>query len=202
MLASPFGVAVDSIGNLYVSDFNLRVRKIAFDGTIATIAGNGCAGLFRRWRRGPQRHPQPALRPGCGPQRHGVLADTGNSAIRSLVSSGPGVTLAAVVNGASGAVGAIAPGEVVVLWGSGLGPSHLAQFTLSGGLVPTNVAGTSVYFNGTPAPVLYTSSNQVAALVPFGIGGSSAQVFVSYQGQQLRRPDRAGCRYRARTLHA
>jgi uncharacterized protein (TIGR03437 family) len=112
------------------------------------------------------------------------LADSANSAVRRLAASGPGVTLAAVVNGASGATGAVAPGEVVVLWGSGLGPSQLAQFNLTGaGLVPTSVAGTSVYFNGIPAPVLYTSANQVGAIVPFEVAGSSAQVVVLNQGQ-------------------
>jgi uncharacterized protein (TIGR03437 family) len=49
--------------------------------------------------------------------------------------------------------------------------------------VPTATGGTSVFFNGAPAPVLYSSANQVAAVVPFGITGPNAQVFVLYQGQ-------------------
>ena len=48
--------------------------------------------------------------------------------------------------------------------------------------MPTNAGGTSVYFNGTPAPVLYSSANQVAAVVPYGISGSLAQMYVQYQG--------------------
>jgi uncharacterized protein (TIGR03437 family) len=48
--------------------------------------------------------------------------------------------------------------------------------------VPLSVGGTSVYFNGTAGPVLYASSTQVGAIVPFGIEGSSAQVYVSYEG--------------------
>jgi uncharacterized protein (TIGR03437 family) len=43
------------------------------------------------------------------------------------------------------------------------------------------VGGTSVYVNGVAAPVLYASANQVAAVVPFGIGGSLAQLYVQFQ---------------------
>jgi len=41
-LSSPFGVAVDSAGNLFIADSsNGRVRKVDTGGTITTVAGNG-----------------------------------------------------------------------------------------------------------------------------------------------------------------
>ncbi|MFH9236594.1 RICIN domain-containing protein [Streptomyces anulatus] len=41
----PLGVVVDSTGTLYISDYNNhRVRKVASDGTISTVAGTGAAG--------------------------------------------------------------------------------------------------------------------------------------------------------------
>jgi uncharacterized protein (TIGR03437 family) len=41
-LDSPYGLAFDGTGNLYIADLgNARVRKIALDGTIATVAGGG-----------------------------------------------------------------------------------------------------------------------------------------------------------------
>ena len=44
-LFTPAGIAVDHAGNIYVSDAdNYRIRKIATDGMISTVAGNGIQG--------------------------------------------------------------------------------------------------------------------------------------------------------------
>ncbi len=41
-LASPYSATVDSLGNIYISDYgNHRIRKVDTSGTITTIAGNG-----------------------------------------------------------------------------------------------------------------------------------------------------------------
>ena len=89
----------------------------------------------------------------------------------------------------------ISPGEIVVLFGSGLGPPQLALATVgSDGLFDAQLAGTSVFFNGTPAPMIYTSARQVAAIVPYevtgtigptpnGLEGGQVAVTVTYQGQ-------------------
>jgi len=43
-LNKPLGVAVDSAGNVYIADTaNHRLRKVAVDGMISTVAGNGSA---------------------------------------------------------------------------------------------------------------------------------------------------------------
>ena len=45
-LNRPAGVAVDAAGNLYIADaWNYRVRKVAADGAITTVAGNGTQGF-------------------------------------------------------------------------------------------------------------------------------------------------------------
>lgn len=42
MLNQPYGLAVDTIGNLYIADLgNARVRKVTGDGRIQTVAGGG-----------------------------------------------------------------------------------------------------------------------------------------------------------------
>jgi uncharacterized protein (TIGR03437 family) len=45
------------------------------------------------------------------------------------------------------------------------------------------VAGTTVAFNGTNAPMIYTSATQVAAIVPYSIpAGGTADITGTYQG--------------------
>lgn len=44
-LASPYGVAADILGNIYIADLgNARVRRVDVDGTITTVAGGGTLG--------------------------------------------------------------------------------------------------------------------------------------------------------------
>ena len=46
-LNNPYGIALDSSGNLYIADqINHRIRKVGTDGTISTVAGNGTAGFL------------------------------------------------------------------------------------------------------------------------------------------------------------
>jgi sugar lactone lactonase YvrE len=45
-LSVPSGLAIDSLGSLYISEYlNQRVRKVDPSGTISTVAGNGTAGF-------------------------------------------------------------------------------------------------------------------------------------------------------------
>jgi uncharacterized protein (TIGR03437 family) len=61
---------------------------------------------------------------------------------------------------------------VVTIFGSGVGPSVTvpAQITTQGRLSST-LGGTQVLFDGVPAPLLYTSTGQVAAVVPYEVDG-------------------------------
>jgi trimeric autotransporter adhesin len=71
----------------------------------------------------------------------------------------------------------------VVIYGGGLGPSQLIQNQPANGVLGTALGGTAVSFNGIAAPLLYTSEAQVAAIVPYAVTGTTAQVTVAYQGE-------------------
>ncbi|MBI3471692.1 MAG: hypothetical protein HY013_10070 [Candidatus Solibacter usitatus] len=94
-------------------------------------------------------------------------------------------TVAVLVNAASQAAGAVAPGELVTLYGGGLGPATPVEMQLgAGGLVASSLAGTSVLFDGVPAPMLYVRDGQINAVVPYAVAGrTSTRMQVSRMGQ-------------------
>ena len=89
-----------------------------------------------------------------------------------------------MVNAASYAGGAIAPGEIFTIFGTQLGPSALAYSTLNAaGRVGTSAGGTRVYFDDLPAAMIYASAAQVAGMVPYALAGSQlTNVRVEYNG--------------------
>jgi uncharacterized protein (TIGR03437 family) len=89
-----------------------------------------------------------------------------------------------VVNAASYIGGGVAPGEIVTIFGSGIGPSELVKFRLAdGGRLATTLAETRVLFNGIPAPLLYVFSRQISTIVPYAVAGRlSVEVQVEYRG--------------------
>jgi sugar lactone lactonase YvrE len=93
-LNSPYGVAVDSLGNLYIADSgNFRIRKVS-GGIITTVAGSGlCCGYSGD--NGPAISAQLNFPNGIAVDSTGNLyiADTGNFRIRE-VSGGVITTIA------------------------------------------------------------------------------------------------------------
>jgi uncharacterized protein (TIGR03437 family) len=184
-VGNPVGVAVDAAGDIFIVDASTRVRQVYPNGLIATIAGNGYRGYSGDGGPATQAQLNAPSAIALGKSGNLYVADMANNAVRLLQYAGNGLAIGAVTNAASSASGPVAPGEVVVLYGSGLGPAQLTQSQLdpTSGLVGTNLAGPRVIFNGTPAPVLYTWATQIGVVAPYSIAGSNVQVFVEYQGQ-------------------
>ena len=89
-------------------------------------------------------------------------------------------TITSVVNAASflNTNMEIAPGEIITIFGTALGPNTAAFATIQNGYIGTSLAGVQVMFNGYPAPILYASSLQINAIVPYEIAGSTSSVNV------------------------
>jgi uncharacterized protein (TIGR03437 family) len=185
LLSEPLGVAVDSAGNLFIADtYNNAVRIVGTDGIIHTFAGGPGAtytGDGALTSVGALNTPFGITVDSSG---NLYIADTGDSVIRK-VTRGTGPAIGAVVNGAGATNSpAIAPAEVVTIYGANLGPPQLAIAAPdSTNKFPQAVAGMQVLFNGMPSPVYFTSAGQAAAFVPYGLTGPTATVQVSYQGQ-------------------
>jgi sugar lactone lactonase YvrE len=98
---NPMGLAVDANGNIYISDtFNNRIRKIATDGTVTTVAGNGTAG----YADGPVADAEFYGPQGLAIDAQGdiFVADYGNNVIREITPAGVVSTYAG--NGIAGFV--------------------------------------------------------------------------------------------------
>jgi uncharacterized protein (TIGR03437 family) len=116
------------------------------------------------------------------------LTPTGGAAtivnVSLTVSAQATPSLTQIINAASGATGAVAPGEIISIFGTNLGPATPAYLTLNpAGNVTTTLAGVTVTFNGIPAPLTYVSASQINCVVPFEVSSvASAQVQISFNG--------------------
>jgi uncharacterized protein (TIGR03437 family) len=104
--------------------------------------------------------------------------------ISSLRSDTLKPSISAIENVASYGNGSISPGEMVVIFGTAIGPPQLTDLQLDAqGRVARTLAGVQVLFDGVPAPLIYVSQSQIAAMVPYGVGGKpTTQVQLTYLG--------------------
>jgi sugar lactone lactonase YvrE len=152
----PSGLAIDKSGNVFAADLNgATVHRIALSGAMETIAGNFTSGYSGDG--GPATAAQLNQPASIAVDAAGDIDifDPIDKVVRVLrPSRQPPVTIAAVTNGASNLAEPIAPGEIVVIYGSGLGPEPLvACESRPQGLV-SKLNETQVYFDGVPAPLI------------------------------------------------
>jgi uncharacterized protein (TIGR03437 family) len=93
----------------------------------------------------------------------------------------------AITNAASYAAGAVSPGENIVIFGTGIGPSNLTygSLTAGGGALSTSAGNTQILFDGVAAPVVYASDLQTSVMVPYEVAGRpTTSIVVVNQGVQ------------------
>lgn len=92
--------------------------------------------------------------------------------------------VASITNAASSVPGPVAPGELLTIYGTGIGPPSTAIATInSSGIIDGTLAGIQVLFDGNPAPIVYASSTQVNAIAPYEIASDASTIFqIVYNG--------------------
>ena len=126
--------------------------------------------------------------PAAGPLAlgpHGALFFAGTYGTLASVDFSAGSRLSCVVDPADYVqLTTVAPGQLLSLFGADLAPA--TPF-----IPPAGVAGSSaafgVFFNGIPAPVLYSAAQQINVQVPYEIAGQSS-VQMQLIGQQTPLP--------------
>ena len=179
---SPGRIAVDSVGNLFITDTN-RIRKVS-SGVIDTVAGDGASGFSGDGGPATSARLSPA---GIAVDSAGKVyfADFGANRIRVLTPGAPVLAIdpSGVVNGASFVPGMpVVAGSIASVFGGFLESS----LTTAGGVpLPDNLAGLSVQFaSGQKAPLFAVTGQQVNLQVPWELAGSSQASFsVSGNGQ-------------------
>jgi len=94
-----------------------------------------------------------------------------------------------IVNAASNQPGAVAPGELVTIYGNGVGPTTPYNLTLtSAGLVASTAGDLTVTFDDIPAPLTFANATQINAIVPYEIAGRAVTRLVVKRGTQSSSP--------------
>jgi uncharacterized protein (TIGR03437 family) len=197
------GLALDAAGNVYVtalSDTLFPVRNslatcgssllsvIAPDGSVlqTTYIPGAAYGALIATGANSTVFLVGASDTGFTPMRAGPFP-AGTPGTNFLLHLSPNANaqtfpLACVGNAASFDEGPIAPGEIVTLMGTGLGPQQgmQSQATLQSPF-PTQAADVEVTFDGTPAPLLWVQDGQINAIAPWSLTpGQTTQICASY----------------------
>lgn len=118
----------------------------------------------------------------------GLVTEDSRAVYRNvrLIPAGPVFTTTSVVNSATYIHRAIAPGEIVSIFGRDIGPVSPQNATFAGDppRLATSMNTLQVFFDGVAAPLFYASSDLVNVQVPFEVAGKNqTMMLVSYNGR-------------------
>ncbi|HLG94852.1 MAG TPA: FG-GAP-like repeat-containing protein [Bryobacteraceae bacterium] len=121
-----------------------------------------------------------------------LVANSGSNTVTVLINRTgilPSPAVTSFVSAAGIPTGPVAPGELITIFGSNLGPEPgLAAQLGTSAFLATQLGPTQAFFDGIAAPLLYTASGQVSTIVPFGLGGRTATQLMVNNGGQFSAP--------------
>jgi len=110
---------------------------------------------------------------------------SGGEAAVFINAGPPDIQVFGVAGAASYSTAAFSPGEIVTIFGRGIGPPVLAanEVNYNGQLSSTLGGSTQILVGGIAAPLIYVSSTQSSAIIPYEIAGKqTAEVAIAYNG--------------------
>jgi uncharacterized protein (TIGR03437 family) len=165
--ATPNAVSLDSSDNVWLTGAQ-STRWATGESFVTELSADGSVFPYS------QEFPTGEAGQGIAVDPSGVVHFAGPTGLIWTLT--PGQPLASrvlsILNAASGTTtGLIAPGEVISIYGSGLGPATPATATPAGGVFPTSLGGVQVLVNGIAIPLLYVSASQINAEIPSPLTG-------------------------------
>ena len=175
-LNRPESVAVDVAGNVYIADTeNFRVRRVATDGVITTMAGNGESNRGGDGGTASQASFGSAfdVAVGCA----GVYV-TDIQSVRKIALTAPLIAYNGVLN---------LDGKTSIIAGQPFSISgcNLAETSATADRnqpLPQTLGRASVTVNGVPATLASAAPTRITAVVPAGVAAGSVKVIVSVNG--------------------
>ncbi len=123
-----------------------------------------------------------------GAERTGSIKLTNDVSFTVVQSTAkPAIVANGILNAASFKGGPVAPGEIVTIYGTLMGPAEIKTLELTTDRtgITDSLANTRVLFDGQPSPMIYTTEKQISAIVPYELQGkTTAKLKVEYQGAQ------------------
>ena len=178
----------------FVAKFDPTGRTLLFSSLVGgggTLGSQGAAGLAvdgqgNIYLAGNTDSGSLSVMPGAFQRAFGKSTGVGAGFIAKILVSAPQISLAGIGDAANYVAGKVAPGEIIVVYGSSFGPASLAQLQYANGVATTTLGNTRVYFDNVAAPMIYAvagSPGVLSCVVPYGVAGkTSTQVQVEYNG--------------------
>ncbi len=179
--------------NSYYSDPSPNLHRVVFaglnqsqigDGTVLTLVvnvnANADLGSFT-FTINNATAVDPSGNPVVLTGSPGVVTIAGNQVTTGSIQT------AGVLSAASLLSGPVAPGELVSLMGSTIGPASPAFWAPTAQNTVSTILGTTqVMFDSHAAPLLYAGASQINAIVPFEIAGqTTTMVTIIQNGQSI-----------------